>query len=281
MSVWTATPIAEAAAVGVHELLGEHQRACSSRRPGRRTPRACRGPRKPSSPIRSNTQSGNVVSSHSSAWGWSSLITKRRIDSRSCSCSSVKMKCLRWAAKSGLRTSAVAMSLESSREVNSRTSYLPTSVRVAVRAMPYATLRYEVSRRRRRHDRARPAGDAQRAVRRAARRADRRAARRRATTTRVRCVVLTSTHDRVFSGGANLGGFAADVPLVHKHFGDRAVPASCSALLGELGKPSICAANGHVLAGALGHRAGLRPDHRLARARGSGRPRSTSACSRS
>ena len=35
----------------------------------------------------------------------------------------------------------------------------------------------------------------------------------------VRCVILTSSHDRVFSSGANLGGFAADVPLVHKHFG--------------------------------------------------------------
>ena len=27
----------------------------------------------------------------------------------------------------------------------------------------------------------------------------------------VRCVVLTSSHDRVFSSGANLGGFAGDV----------------------------------------------------------------------
>jgi enoyl-CoA hydratase/carnithine racemase len=35
----------------------------------------------------------------------------------------------------------------------------------------------------------------------------------------VRCVVLTSSHDGVFSSGANLGGFAGDVPLVHKHFG--------------------------------------------------------------
>src|SRR3954454_519212 len=35
----------------------------------------------------------------------------------------------------------------------------------------------------------------------------------------VRCVVLTSSHDRVFSSGANLGGFAGDVPLIHKHFG--------------------------------------------------------------
>jgi enoyl-CoA hydratase/carnithine racemase len=66
-----------------------------------------------------------------------------------------------------------------------------------------------------------------------------------------RCVVLTSSHDRVFSSGANLGGFAGDTPLVHKHFGsDRFV--RLFRLIGELGKPSICAANGHVLAGALG-----------------------------
>ncbi len=67
----------------------------------------------------------------------------------------------------------------------------------------------------------------------------------------VRCVVLTSTHERVFSAGANLAGFAADVPLVHKHFGTERFPRLFR-LLGELGKPSICAANGHVLAGALG-----------------------------
>jgi enoyl-CoA hydratase len=67
----------------------------------------------------------------------------------------------------------------------------------------------------------------------------------------VRCVVLTSTHNRVFSAGANLAGFAADVPLVHKHFATERFP-QVFRLLGELGKPSICAANGHVLAGALG-----------------------------
>src|SRR5579859_4119887 len=67
----------------------------------------------------------------------------------------------------------------------------------------------------------------------------------------VRCVVLASTHERVFSAGANLAGFAADVPLVHKHFATEAFPRIFR-LLGELGKPSICAASGHVLAGALG-----------------------------
>src|SRR3954462_4222529 len=67
----------------------------------------------------------------------------------------------------------------------------------------------------------------------------------------VRCVVLTSSHERVFSSGANLGGFAGDVPLIHKHFAsDRFV--RLFRLIGELGKPSICAANGHVLAGSLG-----------------------------
>jgi enoyl-CoA hydratase len=67
----------------------------------------------------------------------------------------------------------------------------------------------------------------------------------------VRCVVLTSSHDRVFSSGANLGGFAADVPLVHKHLGTERFPRLFR-LIGELGKPTICAANGHVLAGAFG-----------------------------
>ena len=67
----------------------------------------------------------------------------------------------------------------------------------------------------------------------------------------VRCVVLTSTHEKVFSSGGNLAGFAAEVPLVHKHFATERFVRIFS-LLGELGKPSICAANGHVLAGALG-----------------------------
>jgi enoyl-CoA hydratase len=67
----------------------------------------------------------------------------------------------------------------------------------------------------------------------------------------VRSLVLTSTHETVFSSGGNLSGFAADVALVHKHFATERFPCAFR-LLGELGKPSICAANGHVLAGALG-----------------------------
>jgi enoyl-CoA hydratase/carnithine racemase len=67
----------------------------------------------------------------------------------------------------------------------------------------------------------------------------------------VRCVVLTSTHDKVFSAGGSLDQFAADVPLVNKHFGTERFPRLFQTIL-QLGKPTICAANGHVLAGALG-----------------------------
>ncbi len=67
----------------------------------------------------------------------------------------------------------------------------------------------------------------------------------------VRCVVLASSHEKVFSSGANLSGFGEETPLVHKHLGSARFPRIFR-LLGELGKPSICAAGGHVLAGALG-----------------------------
>ena len=68
---------------------------------------------------------------------------------------------------------------------------------------------------------------------------------------RVRCVVLTSTHDKVFSAGGSLDQFAADVPFVHKHFGTERFPRLFRTIM-QLGKPTICAAGGHVLAGALG-----------------------------
>src|ERR1700730_1518466 len=67
----------------------------------------------------------------------------------------------------------------------------------------------------------------------------------------VRCVVLASSHETVFSSGANLGGFAGDVALVHKHFGSERF-VELFKLIGALGKPTVCAARGHVLAGALG-----------------------------
>jgi enoyl-CoA hydratase len=67
----------------------------------------------------------------------------------------------------------------------------------------------------------------------------------------VRCVVLASSHEKVFSSGGNVAQFAADTPLVHRHFGTERFVRLFS-VIGGLGKPSICAANGHVLAGALG-----------------------------
>src|SRR3954449_9918420 len=67
----------------------------------------------------------------------------------------------------------------------------------------------------------------------------------------VGCVVLTSSHEKVFSAGGDLAGFAAQQPLVHKYWGTARFPRLFR-LIGELGKPSVCAANGHVLAGALG-----------------------------
>jgi enoyl-CoA hydratase len=67
----------------------------------------------------------------------------------------------------------------------------------------------------------------------------------------VRCVVLASTHPTTFSSGGDLAGFAADVPLADKHAGIALFPRLFT-LIGELGKPVVCAVDGHCLAGALG-----------------------------
>jgi enoyl-CoA hydratase len=66
-----------------------------------------------------------------------------------------------------------------------------------------------------------------------------------------RCVVLASSHERTFSSGASLGGFAGDTSLVERHFGSERF-VGLFKLIGALGKPTVCAADGHVLAGALG-----------------------------
>ena len=68
----------------------------------------------------------------------------------------------------------------------------------------------------------------------------------------VRCVVLASTHPTTFSAGGDLAGFAADVPLVHKHLRSTTKFPALFGLIGRLGKPVVCAARGHCLAGALG-----------------------------
>jgi enoyl-CoA hydratase/carnithine racemase len=67
----------------------------------------------------------------------------------------------------------------------------------------------------------------------------------------VRSVVLTGAGEKVFCAGADLGGFGADVPLVSKHFATDLF-LEYFRLMPRLGKPSLCAANGHVLAGGMG-----------------------------
>jgi enoyl-CoA hydratase len=67
----------------------------------------------------------------------------------------------------------------------------------------------------------------------------------------VRAVVLTGAGEKAFCAGADLGGFAADAPLVQKHFASDLF-LEFFRLMPRLGKPSLCAANGHVLAGGMG-----------------------------
>jgi 3-hydroxypropionyl-coenzyme A dehydratase len=67
----------------------------------------------------------------------------------------------------------------------------------------------------------------------------------------VRAVVLTGAGEKAFCAGADLGGFAVDAPLVAKHFATDLF-LEFFRLMPRLGKPSLCAANGHVLAGGMG-----------------------------
>ncbi len=67
----------------------------------------------------------------------------------------------------------------------------------------------------------------------------------------VRVVVLASTHEKVFSSGGNLANFAAETTAAERSEQNALFPAVFMRLA-ELGKPSICAAGGHVLAGAVG-----------------------------
>ncbi|EWT07790.1 enoyl-CoA hydratase [Intrasporangium chromatireducens Q5-1] len=67
----------------------------------------------------------------------------------------------------------------------------------------------------------------------------------------VRVVVLTSSHDRIFSAGGDLKAFAGDAPTITKYGGLDRFPRLYQ-LIGGLGKPVLCAANGDVLAGAFG-----------------------------
>ncbi len=66
-----------------------------------------------------------------------------------------------------------------------------------------------------------------------------------------RCLVLASSHEKVFSSGANLAAFGSDAPLIERHTASKRFVEVFHAI-GELGKPSVVAAGGHVLAGSLG-----------------------------
>jgi enoyl-CoA hydratase/carnithine racemase len=66
----------------------------------------------------------------------------------------------------------------------------------------------------------------------------------------VRAVVLTGA-GKVFCAGADLGGFASDTSLIEKHLGSDLF-LEFFRLMPRLGKPSLCAVNGHVLAGGMG-----------------------------
>ncbi len=66
-----------------------------------------------------------------------------------------------------------------------------------------------------------------------------------------RAVVLTGAGEKAFCAGADLGGFASDATLTQKHFASDLF-LRFFRLMPRLGKPSLCAANGHVLAGGMG-----------------------------
>jgi enoyl-CoA hydratase len=74
---------------------------------------------------------------------------------------------------------------------------------------------------------------------------------RAASDARVRVVVLTSSHPRVFSSGGNLDAFADERATIVKYAGLARFPALYRTLM-RIDKPVVCAANGDVLAGALG-----------------------------
>jgi enoyl-CoA hydratase len=76
------------------------------------------------------------------------------------------------------------------------------------------------------------------------------AVRRARDDSEARAMVLTGAGS-AFCAGADLGGFGADAPPIQKHFGTDLF-LEFFRLMPRLGKPSLCAANGHVVAGGLG-----------------------------
>ena len=104
MSVWTATPIARPPELRLDDLLGEHDVAVVVAALAAVLLGVGEAEEAELAHAREDPVGEGLLSSHSSACGASSFSTKRRIDSRSWSCSSVKMKCFLLALKSGFRT---------------------------------------------------------------------------------------------------------------------------------------------------------------------------------
>lgn len=67
----------------------------------------------------------------------------------------------------------------------------------------------------------------------------------------VRVVVLTSTHDKIFSAGGNLNGFASEETVLQKYERNGSAPKLIEAMMG-MRMPVLCALNGHALAGGFG-----------------------------
>ena len=72
-----------------------------------------------------------------------------------------------------------------------------------------------------------------------------------ASDSQVRVIVLTSSHPRIFSSGGNLDAFADKRATIIKYAGLARFPTLFRTLT-AIDKPVVCAANGDVLAGALG-----------------------------
>ena len=173
-------------------------------------------------------------------------ITKAWIDSRSASCSSVKMKWRRGAAWSGLRTSVAAIAGAYALRIGSTADGFALAIRRRRTASPRSR-----STSPRRATRSRTSCSTSCSRR----------SRARATTT---TSAASCSPPRTRRSSRRAATSRASRPSARSCTSTSPPSASrgCSRPIGELGKPTLCAANGHVLAGALGLALGLRPDRR-------------------
>lgn len=67
----------------------------------------------------------------------------------------------------------------------------------------------------------------------------------------VRVVVLTSTHEKIFSAGGNLNAFASEESVLQKYERNCSAPKLIETMM-SIRVPVLCALNGHALAGGFG-----------------------------